>query len=146
MGRSRNLSRDLHREVGESDRRPSRVREENAGYLAPGHRYRKGAPEGPPGLAYCEETGETYDSVFHALFDDPVEATNLLMRSDLMIAIRQRVSEWGMTQKEAAERLGITQPRLNRLLKGNIDDFSLDALVALLKPAGLWIEFRVKGA
>jgi predicted XRE-type DNA-binding protein len=68
------------------------------------------------------------------------------MRSDLMIAIRQCVSAWGLTQKEAAERLGITQPRLNRLLKGNIDDFSLDALVALLKPAGLRIEFSVKAA
>lgn len=80
------------------------------------------------------------------MFDDPVEATNLLMRSQLMSAIRQRVSEWAVTQKEAAGRLGITQPRLNRLLKGNIDDFSLDALVALLKPAGLRIEFSVKAA
>jgi predicted XRE-type DNA-binding protein len=69
-----------------------------------------------------------------------------MMRSDLMIAIERRVRQWGVTQKEAAERLGITQPRLNRLLKGNIDDFSLDALVALLKPAGLWIEFSVKAA
>jgi predicted XRE-type DNA-binding protein len=68
------------------------------------------------------------------------------MRADLMMAIELRVREWGVTQKAAAGRLGITQPRLNLLLKGRIDDFSLDALVALLKPAGLEIEFSVKAA
>lgn len=95
---------------------------------------------------YDQATGKTYPSIWDALFDDPVEATNLRMRSDLMIAIRQRVGEWAVTQKEAAGRLGITQPRLNRLLKGNIDEFSLDALIALLEPAGLEIEFSVKAA
>ena len=68
------------------------------------------------------------------------------MRSDLMIAIARQVRAWGVTQKEAAGRLSITQPRLNLLLKGRIDDFSLDALVALLAPAGLEIEFSVRPA
>jgi predicted XRE-type DNA-binding protein len=71
---------------------------------------------------------------------------NLRMRSDLMIAIARQVRAWGVTQKEAAGRLSITQPRLNLLLKGRIDDFSLDALVALLAPAGLEIEFSVRPA
>lgn len=84
--------------------------------------------------------------MFHALEDDPVIATNLLMRSDLMTALIERIREWGVTQKEAAMRLGITQPRLNLLLKRRINEFSLDALIALLEPAGLEIEFSVKAA
>lgn len=68
------------------------------------------------------------------------------MRSDLMTALIERILEWGVTQKEAAIRLGITQPRLNLLLKRRISAFSLDALIALLTPAGLEIEFRVKAA
>jgi predicted XRE-type DNA-binding protein len=84
--------------------------------------------------------------VFHALEDDPVVATNLLMRSDLITALIERIREWGVTQKEAAMRLGITQPRLNLLLKRRISKFSLDSLIALLAPAGLEIEFSVKAA
>jgi predicted XRE-type DNA-binding protein len=95
---------------------------------------------------FDQASGMTFPSIWDALFDDPVEATNLRMRADLMTAIERHVREWGVTQKEAAVRLGITQPRLNLLLKGRIDDFSLDALVALLKPAGLEIEFSVKPA
>lgn len=84
--------------------------------------------------------------MFHALKDDPVVATNLMMRSDLMTALTERIREWGVTQKEAAVRLGITQPRLNLLLKRRINEFSLDALIALLEPAGLEIEFSVRAA
>ena len=42
-----------------------------------------------------------------------------------------------MTQQQAAKTLGVTQPRLNALLKGKIADFSLDALVNMLAHAGM---------
>lgn len=90
--------------------------------------------------------GETFPTVWHALYDDPVERLDLRMRSDLMIALRRQVSAWGITQKEAAKRLGISQPRLNQLLKGKINEFSVGALVKLLEPAGLDYEFHVKAA
>jgi predicted XRE-type DNA-binding protein len=34
-------------------------------------------------------------------------------RADLLLAIRERVKAWGLTQEEAAARLGVTRPRLN---------------------------------
>ncbi len=89
---------------------------------------------------------ETFPTVWDALFEDPANRLNLKMRSNLIIAIKGRVREWGITQKEAAKRLGISQPRLNLLLKGKINEFSLDGLIALLEPAGLEIEFSVKAA
>ena len=61
---------------------------------------------------------------------------NLALRSDLMIRIERLVKESSMTQQQAAKTLGISQPRLNALLKGKIADFSLDALVNMLARAG----------
>lgn len=50
------------------------------------------------------------------------------MRSELMIAIRQVVAEWGITQAATARRVEVTHPRLYDLLRGRINNFSLDAL------------------
>ena len=72
---------------------------------------------------------ESYASVWDALADTPEEAANLRARGDLMRAIAQRVEQNGWTQTEAAQRCGITQPRMNDLLRGRISRFSLDALV-----------------
>src|SRR5207245_2350809 len=58
----------------------------------------------------------TFSNVWDALEDNPEEAANLTMRSDVMIAIKDAVQGWKTTQARAAQRLGITQPRLNDLL------------------------------
>ena len=71
------------------------------------------------------------------------EAHNLLPRSELMTRIEQFVKRGGLTQKDSALALGVTQPRLNDLLKGRIDKFSLDALVNMLGHAKLRVEIRV---
>ncbi|MCU1756995.1 MULTISPECIES: helix-turn-helix domain-containing protein [Pseudomonas] len=86
---------------------------------------------------------ERVTSVWDVLVDSPEEAENLRVRSQLMRAIKQVVNDWDISQKEAAQRLHITQPRLNDLLKGKIDKFSLDALVNMLASANLKIEIHV---
>ena len=53
---------------------------------------------------------ERFESVWDAIEDTPEEALNMRLRSELMIQITRRVKEWGVTQKEAAQRLGITNP------------------------------------
>ncbi len=87
-----------------------------------------------------------FDNVWDALEDTPVEAANMTMRSRLMIAISERVSKWDLTQAEAAGRLGITQPRLNDLLRGKIANFSLDTLINLAAQAGLSVRLDVAEA
>ncbi|WAH58739.1 XRE family transcriptional regulator [Pseudomonas silvicola] len=87
---------------------------------------------------------ETYDSVWEALIDSPQEAENLRMRSRLMMEISKQVLNWEVAQKEAAQRLNITQPRLNDLLKGKIDKFSVDALLNMLAGAGLEMEMQIR--
>ena len=86
---------------------------------------------------------ERATSVWDALVDTPEEAENLRVRSQLMRAIRQVVKTWDVSQKEAAQRLHITQPRLNDLLKGKIDKFSLDALVNMWAGADLEIAVHI---
>ena len=82
-------------------------------------------------------------NVFRDLgFREP-EARNLALRSEIIIRIEEFVERSGMTQASAATRLGLTQPRLNALLKGKIDQFSLDAPMNAAARAGLQVDLLV---
>ena len=80
---------------------------------------------------------QEYANVWDALTDSPEESANMTMRSNLLIALQQKVKSWEATQAEAARRLGVTQPRLNDLLRSKIDKFSLDKLINLAIHAGI---------
>jgi predicted XRE-type DNA-binding protein len=89
---------------------------------------------------------QVFSDVWHALEDTPAEASNMSMRAALLIAIEQKVLSWNSSQVEAATRLGITQPRLNDLLRGRVEKFSLDALVTLAAKAELSAEIVISNA
>ncbi|MEA3285550.1 MAG: helix-turn-helix transcriptional regulator [Synergistota bacterium] len=82
----------------------------------------------------------TYPNVWDALEDSPQRATNLTLRSSLMIGIAEKIKKSGWTQAEAAKVCGITQPRMNDLLQGKISKFSLDALVNIATATGQKVE------
>ena len=86
---------------------------------------------------------QIFANVWDALEDTQTEAASMTMRSRLLIAIEQSVRAWKVTQTEAASRLGVTQPRLNDLLRGRIQNFSLDALVDLAARAGLSVRIDI---
>ena len=77
------------------------------------------------------------ENVFLDLGFDKAEAENLKLRADLMVGVIKFYRKSGLTQAEAAKFLGLTQPRLNALLKGRIRQFSLDALVNVASRAGV---------
>ncbi len=85
-------------------------------------------------------------NVFLDLGYGKAEAENLKLRSELMMRIEDFYRKSGMTQADAAAELGLTQPRLNALLKGKIGLFSLDALVNIASRAGLNVRLVVKKA
>ena len=85
-------------------------------------------------------------NVFLDLGFSKTEAQNLKLRSELMMQISEYFRASGLTQSGAAKALGLTQPRLNALLKGRIDQFSLDALVNVASQAGLKVRLVVKKA
>lgn len=84
-----------------------------------------------------------YASVWDAIEPTASQAASMKARAELMMAIRKIVDGWSLTQAAAAKRLGITQPRLNDLLRGRIDKFSLDALVDLAAHSGLAIKVKI---
>ena len=88
----------------------------------------------------------TFANVWDALEDNPEEAAMITMRSNIMVAIKDEVRSWDTTQARAARRLGITQPRLNDLLHGKINKFSLDMLAALATRAGLKVKIDIRSA
>ena len=89
---------------------------------------------------------DSYTSIWDAIADSPAEAANLRMRAELMRKIAIAVKEAGWTQAEAARRCGVTQPRLNDLLRGKISRFSLDALVNIATALGWKVSVQLKAA
>jgi len=89
---------------------------------------------------------QTFTSVWDALEDTKEAAANMRVRAELMIEVRRYVEKGRLTQTAAAKRLGITQPRLNDLLRGRIEKFSVDALVNMLTRAGRHVAVHVKQA
>src|SRR5215213_8291825 len=87
-----------------------------------------------------------FANVWNALEDTPGQAANMTMRSDLLIALRQQIGTWKVTQAQAARRLQVTQPQLNDLLRGRISKFSLDALIELADRAGIHVRLRIDKA
>ena len=79
--------------------------------------------------------GRGRGSVFEDVGFSPGEAENLQLRAQLMSKIRTEARD--MTQAQAAKLFGVTQPRINDLLRGKIGKFSLDALVNMLTVARL---------
>ena len=91
-------------------------------------------------------SGERYNNVWDAIEDSPEQSANMRLRAELMRIAQEHVRGMALTQREAASQLGLTQPRLNDLLQGRIQKFSLDALVKLLSRAGKRVEIDVKVA
>ena len=95
-----------------------------------------------------EKKTERYASVWDAIADTPQEAENLRVRSELMDKITALIAENNWKQAEAASRCGVTQPRINDLLRGRISRFSLDALVNIAAALGrrVHVELELAGS
>lgn len=87
---------------------------------------------------------QAFNSVWDALENTPQDAENMKLRSELMIAITHQLEQTDGTQTQKAQQLGITQPRLNDLLQGRINKFSLDALVTIATHAGLSVSLTTQ--
>jgi predicted XRE-type DNA-binding protein len=89
---------------------------------------------------------QQFADVWDAIEATPAKAANMRARADLMIALHKAVKAWGVTQGAAAKRLGLTQPRMNDLIRGRINKFSVDALINLASEAGLSVRVQVRKA
>jgi predicted XRE-type DNA-binding protein len=78
-----------------------------------------------------EHITESTGNVFADLGFEPGEAAILHMRAKLMSDLRMRIESSGMTQTEAAQKLGIAQSRVSDLVRGKWEKFSLEMLITL---------------
>jgi predicted XRE-type DNA-binding protein len=89
---------------------------------------------------------QSYDSIWDAIADTPGQAANLRARAELMRQIAALISKQGWTQVEAAQHCGVTQPRINDLLRGRVSRFSLDALVNISTALGYRVRVDLEAA
>lgn len=73
--------------------------------------------------------------------DQPDE---LLARAKLLDEVSTLIKKSGLSQKEAAKKLGITQPKVSMLVTGRLSEFSTDTLMHYLSILGCEVEIRVK--
>ena len=82
-------------------------------------------------------------NVFEALESDPAAAENLKIRSQLMIILSEHVRKEGLTQTQAAELFGVSQPRVSDLIRGKIERFTIDMLITMLSRTGRQVQVKV---
>jgi predicted XRE-type DNA-binding protein len=82
-------------------------------------------------------------NVFQDLGFPRQEAENLKVRADLMIQISKLIHSRRLTQAQAAALFGVTQPRVSDLVRGKIERFSIDTLVAMFGHAGVQVQFTL---
>ncbi|WP_298137389.1 helix-turn-helix domain-containing protein [Acidiferrobacter sp.] len=74
------------------------------------------------------------------------DANKLKIKSGLVIEITRAVRRLGLTQEEAGRRMGIAQPRVSALLRGDFANLSERKLMECLNRLGYDIEIKVKRA
>ena len=89
---------------------------------------------------------ETFTNVWDAIADTPEQAANLQARSELMRQIATIIKNNDWKQAEAALHCGVTQPRINDLLRGRVSRFSLDALVNIATALGRRVHLELEPA
>lgn len=89
---------------------------------------------------------ESYSSIWDAIADTPEQAANLRARAELMRQIAALVKRQDWTQAEAASHCGVTQPRMNDLVRGRVSRFSLDALVNISTALGYRVRVDLEAA
>ena len=72
------------------------------------------------------------------------DADKLKIKSGLVIEITKAMRQLGLTQQAAAQRMGISQPKVSAMLKGDFANLSERKLMDCLNRLGYDIEIRVK--
>ena len=71
------------------------------------------------------------------------DAEERLLKAKLATKIAQLIEKKGLTQAQAAERIALDQPKVSRLLRGQLSGFSADRLFAILNRLGHSVEVRI---
>ncbi len=82
----------------------------------------------------------TYKDPLELLAQDPVELSLISVKSKLMIIVTKLIREKSWTQSQAAQEIGVSQPRISNLMNGQISKFSIDMLLEMLGKLGYLLD------
>jgi predicted XRE-type DNA-binding protein len=85
-------------------------------------------------------------NVFRDLGFSKQKSAELVLKSSLLQALQETIKERGWKQVEAADRLGIDQAKVSKLLAGQMAGFSVERLVHFLSLLGQNVEVTVRRA
>lgn len=74
------------------------------------------------------------------------DAEKLQIKSGLVVEIGKAMRNLGLTQQEAAKRMGITQPKVSDMMRGDFTNLSERKLMDCLTRLGYDIEIKVRPA
>ena len=74
------------------------------------------------------------------------DAEKLKIKTGLVIEIRKAMKARGLTQQEAAKLMGITQPKVSDMMRGDFTNLSERKLMDCLTRLGYDIEIKVRPA
>jgi predicted XRE-type DNA-binding protein len=77
---------------------------------------------------------------------DVPDAEKLKIKTGLVVPIRKAMRRLGLTQQAAAKRMGLTQPKVSGMMRGDLSNLSERKLMDCLNRLGYDIEIRVKPA
>ena len=77
------------------------------------------------------------DNVFEDLGFDEAEAALLIEKADLALVLRETIEKSVLSQKKAAEMIGMSRPTLNRVLKGDLRSVTMDRLITASHVLGI---------
>lgn len=72
------------------------------------------------------------------------DAEERLEKSNLAVEISRTIIDRGLTQREAAEIMGIDQPKVSAIIRGNLKGFSLERLIGFCKKLGIDVHIAKK--
>ncbi len=72
------------------------------------------------------------------------DADKLKVKSGLVIEITRAVQRLGLTQEEAGRRMGIPQPKVSAMMRGDFTNLSERKLMDCLARLGYDIEIKIK--
>ncbi len=92
------------------------------------------------GIPIQEGSGNVYADLGYA------DAEDVMVKAQLVAKIADIIRQRGLTQERAARLLGLTQPKISKLLKGQFRGISQRRLLYCLTRLGRDVEIVVKPA
>jgi predicted XRE-type DNA-binding protein len=104
----------------------------------------EGAKEMKKGIINGVEVYSSSDNVYADL--GLPDAEKLKIKTGLVIEIRKAMRHLRLTQQEAAKRMGVSQPKVSDMMRGDFSNLSERKLMDCLNRLGYDIEIKIKPA